>query len=151
MKGIELLTHITDEQKKLLIHSEEQYKKFARIYFEVLSVDNDTISLKVHQLESNAGKYLSASDLTERAKEVFEGCVPVGRNLHVRAVPFKFLEVVELDYINKRKVELGLSDIDLSRLLDIRKENLSRILNDVRGLTKWQKSAFYYLFKSLEE
>lgn len=151
MKGIEKLTHITDEQRKLLIHSARQYKRFARIYFEVLEVTPDSMSVKIKQLEGPTEKYLSAKDLTHRALEVFEGMIPVDWQFNVRAVPFKFLQVVDVDYINSRKEGLGLTDVDMARLLDVRPENLSRILSDNRGLTKLGKAAFYYLFKYLEK
>lgn len=151
MKGIEKLTHITDEQRKLLIHSAKQYKRFARIYFEILEVTPDSVSVKIKQLEGPAEKYLSAKDLTQRALEVFEGMIPVDWKFNVRAVPFKFLQVVDADYINSRKEDLGLTDVDMARLLDVRPENLSRILSDNRGLTKLGKAAFYYLFKYLEK
>lgn len=151
MKGIEKLTHITEDQRKLLILSAKQYKRFARIYFEVLEVTPDSVSVKIKQLEGPAEKYLSAKDLTQRAQEVFEGMIPVDWKFSVRAVPFKFLQVVDVDYINSRKEALGLTDVDLSRLLDVRPENLSKILSDNRGLTKLGKAAFYYLFKYLEK
>lgn len=151
MKGIEKLTHITDEQRKLLVQSASQYKRFARIYFEVLEVKGTFVSVKVKQMESPTERYLSAKDLTQRAQEVFEGLIPVDWKFSVRAVPFKFLQVVDVDYINSRKEALGLTDVDLSRLLDVRPENLSKILSDNRGLTKLGKAAFYYLFKYLEK
>lgn len=150
MKGIELLTHITDEQRKLLIHSANQYRRFARIYIEVLSVEGKSVSMKIFQLENNAERYLSAKELKSRALEVFNGVIPDQWNLNVRAVPFKFLEVIDTDYIHKKKAELHLSDVDLCRLLDVRPENMSKILSDKRGLTKLGKAAFYYLFKYLE-
>jgi hypothetical protein len=165
MKGIELIPHLTDEQKKLLEQSALQYKRFARITIEVVSVnwlplskhpDSDfstkdhVVVVKVKQQENPSGKYLTASELNQRAQEVFEGIVPVGSELQIKAVPYKFLEVVDLSYIEQKKTELGLTDTDISRLLDIRKENLSRLFSEARGLTKWHQAAFYYLFKSLE-
>ncbi len=151
MKGVEKLTHITKEQREKLIHSANQYKRFARIYIEVLDVEGTTITVKVSQQENKTEKYLSANDLRDRAMEVFEGCVPVGWSIKVRAVPFKFLNVITIDYIREKQHELGLSDVDISRLLGVRRENISRIFNDKRGLTKLGKAAFYYLFKYLEK
>lgn len=151
MKGLEKLTHITEEQRTLLHQSALQYKKHARIYFEILEVKGTSVSVKVKQMESPTERYLPAKELTARALEVFEGMIPNEWNLSIRAVPFKFLEVIDVDYINQRKTALGLSDVELSRLLDVRPENLSKILSDNRGLTKLGKAAFYYLFKYLEK
>lgn len=154
MKGIEKLPHLTTDQKKLLDTSELNYKRFARIYFEVLEVSADSVKIKVHQKENPAEKYLNRDELIDRAKEVFAGIIPSEWDMSFVSVPYKGeLDSVDLGYIERKKTELGLSDIDLSRMLDIRKENLSRILsqNNERDLTKWHKAAFYYLFKSLEK
>lgn len=151
MKGVEKLTHITKEQREKLIHSANQYKRFARIYIEVLDVEETIVTVKVSQQENKTEKYLSAKELKERVQEVFEGCLPSCWGLEIRAVPFKFLNIITIDYIREKQEELGLSDIDLSRLLGVRRENISRIFNDKRGLTKLGKAAFYYLFKYLEK
>src|SRR5690554_2338489 len=108
MKGIEKLTHIAEDQRKLLILSAKQYKRFARIYFEVLEVKGTSVSVKVKQMESPTQRYLPAKELTARALEVFEGIIPTEWDLNIRAVPFKFLEVINTDYINQRKTALGL-------------------------------------------
>jgi hypothetical protein len=151
MKGLEKLTWLSGSQKALLKRSAQMYKQHARIYFEVLNAKDQQVDIKVNQLPNPVEKYLSAKDLTEKGNEVFENTIPEGYSFRVIAVPYKFLDIVDLNFINKRKKELGLTDIELSRLLDIRKENLSRLLNDKRGLTKWHKAAFYYLFKSLDK
>ena len=151
MKGIEKITFITDEQRDLLIQSARQYKRYVRIYIEVVDIIEHTLYIKIKQMENQTDKYLSAKDLTKRALEVFEGVIPVGYELNIVAVPLKPISEVDLDYINKKKEELGLSDVDLSRLLNIRPENISRLMNGKRGLTKLGEAAFYYLFKYLEK
>ncbi len=151
MKGLEKLTWLTDSQKALLKRSAQMYKQHARIYFEVIDTKDPVIDIKVFQLPNPGEKYLRSKELSERAKEVFEEIIPEEWILKVVAVPYKFLDVVDLDFIKQKKDELGFTDTDLARLLDIRKENMSRLLNDKRGLTKWHKAAFYYLFKSLEK
>jgi DNA-binding MarR family transcriptional regulator len=83
MKGMELLPFLTDEQRKLLETSELNYKRFARIYFKVLSYAENELVVKVWQMENPAEKYLSAKELVERAKGVFEGILPENTKLHV--------------------------------------------------------------------
>ncbi|MGQ1890577.1 hypothetical protein ACT29H_09065 [Thermophagus sp. OGC60D27] len=151
MKGIEKLTHLTTEQREKLIHSANQYKRLARIYIEVLDVENKEVTIKIFQLENKAEKYLPGKDLKQRAQEVFEGCMPEGWEINLIAVPYKFLDQITLESIREKQKELGLTDTNMARLLNIRKENMSRIMNGKRGLTQWQKSAFYYLFKWLEK
>lgn len=151
MKGIEKITFITDEQRNLLIQSARQYKRFARINIEVVDITDRTLSIKIRQMENQTDKYLSEKDLTKRASEVFEDVIPINYELNIVAVPFKPINKVNLDYINQKKEELGLTDVDLSRLLNIRQENISRLMNGNRGLTKLGEAAFYYLFKYLEK
>lgn len=151
MKGIEKITFITDEQRDLLIQSARQYKRFSRINIEVVNITERTLSIKIRQMENQTDKYLSEKDLTKRASEVFEDVIPINYELNIVAVPFKHINKVNLDYINQKKEELGLTDVDLSRLLNIRQENISRLMNGNRGLTKLGEAAFYYLFKYLEK
>ena len=149
MKGIDKLPHLTSGQKEDLLHSAEQYKRFARVEFEVLEVAGQNITVSVAQSEYKGGRYLSAKELKERTAEVFKG-LPADTQLSIQAHPFKFLNVVTADYINQQSEALGLSHTELARLLDMRPENLTRIMEDRKGLTKLGKAAFYYLFKYLE-
>lgn len=171
MKGIEKLTFITDEQRELLMQSASQYKRHARIYFEVVSVEDyqrqeggikvNTIKalVKVSQLDRAPKKQLTAAELEERAIEVFAGLkwpatvkgVYASYGCYFVVVPFKAEDVVDIAYVQLKKEELGLTDADLSRLLNIGQENISRVLNEKRGLSKFGQAAFYYLFKSLEK
>lgn len=149
MKGINKLPQLTSGQKEDLLHSAEQYKRFARMEFEVLEVSGQNVTVRVAQSEYKGGRYLSAKELKERTAEVFKG-LPAGTQLNIQAHPFKFLNVVTADYINQQIEALGLSHIELARLLNMRPENLTRIMEDRKGLTKLGKAAFYYLFKYLE-
>ena len=146
MRGIEKLTHLTDEQKEKLIHSANQYERFARIYFEVLDVKDKTVSVKIYQLENNLEKYLPAKELKARAMEVFEGYIPEAWKIHLIAKPYKFLNTITIESIREKQNELGLSDADLSIYLGIRKENINRMLSGKRKLSKCQKVAFYNFF-----
>ncbi|SFD85406.1 hypothetical protein [Thermophagus xiamenensis] len=150
MRGIEKLTHLTEDQKERLIYSANQYERFARIYFEVLDVKDKTVSIKIYQLENNLEKYLPAKELKERALEVFKGCIPEGWEINLIAKPYKFLNTITFESIREKQKELGLSDDELSLYLGIRKENLNRMLSGKRKLSKCQKVAFYYFFKWFE-
>ena len=88
MKGIELLPSLTKEQKELLETSERNYKRFARVYYQILSVDPNEVVVKVWQIENKAQKYLSAKELIERTHSIFEGIVPENIKIHVRPIPF---------------------------------------------------------------
>ncbi|GAB6011482.1 hypothetical protein [Viscerimonas tarda] len=153
MKGIELLSFLSREQRNLLETSESNYKRFARIYFQVLSCEENKIVVKVWQQENPAGKYLSAKELVERSKSVFnEDVLPPEVKLHVRPIPFEQdeLKTLTVTDIEKKMQQYGLQPKDLVKLLDIDKSSLSLILNHGRELTKSGKAMFYYFFKSLE-
>lgn len=151
MKGIELLSFLTKEQKELLLTSEQNYKRFARIYFSVIQATESEIIVKVWQDENEAGKYLSAKELIDRVKEMFNGILPENVKLHVRPIPFKedTLEKVDIEYVEKQMEKHNLQAKDLVKLLNIDKGTLSRTLSS-EEMTKSSKAMFYYLFKYLE-
>lgn len=149
MKGIEKLS-LTPDQKKLIEASEQQYKRYARVYFEVVSFTGSELIVKVWQMENPGGKYLTAKELIERAKEVFS-VVPV--KVHCRPVPFSpdSLKSFTVQDVIRKMDEHGLKPKDLVRLLDIDKSSLSLILSGGRELSKGNRAMFYYLFKYLEK
>ena len=153
MKGIELLPFLTDEQKDLLETSSVNYKRFARVYFQILEFAHGALVVKVWQLDNPAKRYLTSKELIDRTKEVFNGDIlPSDVKLHVRPVPFEKddLKAFTVEKIDAKMHELGLKPKDLVRMLDIDKSTLSLILNKNRELTRASKAMFYYLFKNLE-
>jgi len=152
MKGIELLPFLTEEQKRLLETSSVNYKRFARVYFQILDFSDNTVIVKVWQLENPAERYLTAKELIDRTKEVFGSDVlPAEINLHVRPIAFELDELKNftVETIEKKMQHFGLKPKDLVKLLDIDKSTLSQILSKNRELSRASKAMFYYLFKSL--
>jgi len=153
MKGIELLTFLTDEQKKLLEASSINYKRFARVYFQILEFTDNTVVVKIWQLENPAERYLTVKELIDRTKEVFgSDILPAGINLYIRPIAFELddLKHFTIETIEKKMQQFGLKPKDLVKLLDIDKSTLSQILKKNRELSRASKAMFYYLFKSLE-
>lgn len=153
MKGIELLTFLTKEQKEILKTSELNYKRHARIFFEILDFSNDIITVKVWQMENPLQRYLSQKELLHRAKEVFNSdIVPPHIKVHTREIPFEKMELItfSIEKVVEKMQTLGLKPKDLSRLLNIDKSAMSELLNGNRALTKSHKAMFFYLFKYLE-
>jgi antitoxin component HigA of HigAB toxin-antitoxin module len=153
MKGIELLPFLTKEQRELLETSSINYKRFARVYFHILEFDGSALVVKVWQLDNPANHYLSAKELIDRTKEVFNHDVlPDNISLHIRPIPFEQddLKAFTVDTVEERMSAFGLKPKDLVKLLDIDKSTLSLILNRNRELTRASKAMFYYLFKNLE-
>ncbi|MDR2205273.1 MAG: hypothetical protein LBE36_03860 [Flavobacteriaceae bacterium] len=154
MKGIELLPFITDEQNKLLKISAINYRRFARVYFQILEFENNTVTVKVWQLQNPANHYLTSKELIDRTKEVFgSDILPAGIALHVRPIAFKpdDLQHFTIETIESKMQQYGLKPKDLVKLLDIDKSTLSLLFNKNRGLTRANRAMFFYLFKSLEK
>ena len=165
MKGIEKLTFITDEQKALLLESAKQYKRHARIYFEVESVGKIfskplSISIKVTQKKNQYGKYLSELELADRASEVFfditkkyAEIMSINTHLNINTEAYNPEdEEKEIDskFILNKMVEFNLSDEDLSKLLDLNIYHIRKIIWSKEKLPKIAKSAIKYLFLYLE-
>ena len=151
IKGIEKIP-LSGNAKKLIEVSEANYKRFARIMFQIVSYENNELIVKVWQMDNPTGKYLTAKELIERAKDVFTGVVPEETTIHVRPIPYKkdLLRSYTISDVEREMTELGLKPKDLVKLLDIDKSSLSVILNEGRAMTKPHRAMFYYLFKSLK-
>ncbi|WP_320914509.1 hypothetical protein [Butyricimonas paravirosa] len=149
MKGIELLSFLTEKQKELLKTSDMQYKRYARIFISIVGFDNNTVTVKVAQKENDAQRYLSAKELRDRVKGVFDGILPEGMKLHVGAVPYTQdnMPDVTVEWVKEQQAKFGLTDSDLAKSVNIDNANLARIFNQ-RGLTKIHKALFYYFFRA---
>ena len=143
---------LTKKQRKLLETAELNYKRFVRVYFRILSFDGNEVVVKVWQIENPAKKYLSAKELIERTRSVFDSILPENIQLYVRPIAFDTIELNRFSIVDvENKMEkLGLKQKDLVHLLNINKSQLSLILNRERGLTNSSKAMFYYMFKCVE-
>jgi len=152
MRGIDLLP-IPKENKARLKEFALQYKKFARIIVEVVSVVNNRIIVRVEQKEAVNDKFLSKKELEDRVREMFNGEIPETYKLTVSAVDFdrRDIEAITIDWINNKMEKLNLKQKDLGSHLGIDKSSLSLIFGEQRELTKWQKACFYYFFKYYEQ
>jgi hypothetical protein len=152
MKGLELLTFLTKEQIKLIETSELNYRRFARVYFQINSFENNEIIVKIWQTEDeDIEKYLSAKDLISRAKDVFN-MIPEDIKIHFRPIPFNSDDLTKFstDKIRKEMDAMGLQPKDLVKLLCIDKSTISQILSSDRNLSRPSKAMFYYMFKYLK-
>jgi hypothetical protein len=150
MKGLELLKFLDKEQISLIKNSEQNYKRFVHIHFQILSFENNEIIVKVWQTENVVGSYLPAKELLTRAKDIFQGMIPENIKLYIRPIPFDPLANFSLTDIENQMNELGLQAKDLVKLLDIDKSTISSLLARNRNLSKATKAMFYYLFKYLK-
>jgi len=153
MKGIELLTFLTEEQKRLLETSALNYRRFARVFFQVLEASDSEVVVKVWQNENVADKYLTVKELVERTRAVFNDILPSEVRLHVRPIVYNRSELEKFDAkaVAEKMEQLGLRPKDLVRLLDIDKSSLSSMLSGKRELSKHSRAMLYYFFKYHEK
>ncbi|MDR2467200.1 MAG: hypothetical protein LBD35_07395, partial [Prevotellaceae bacterium] len=122
IKGIEKL-QLDAEQQRLLAVSEMNYKRYGRIYFKVVSFENNVLTVKVWQMENEAEKYLTVKELADRANGVFRDVLPENATIHVRPIPFKPDDLAKFSAsdIENKMNELGLKPKDLVKLLNMDK------------------------------
>jgi hypothetical protein len=151
IKGIEKL-RLDAEQKKQLADCELNYKNDGRIYFQILSFENNVLTVKVWQMENEDEKYLTAQELADSANKVFGDMLPENAKIHVRPIPFKHDDLANFSAsdIENEMNELKLKPKDLVKLLNMDKSTISAILSEDRSMTKANKAMFYYLFKFLK-
>lgn len=128
-----------------------QYKRYGRIFISIVGVENNTVRVKVAQKENDIPKYLSAKELRDRVKNVFDGMLPDGMKLYIGAIPYTpdNMPDVTVEWIKEQQAKFGLTDSDLAKSVNIDNANLHRIFNQ-RGLTKIHKALFYYFFCAYE-
>lgn len=153
IKGIEKLDFLTKTELKKIELSETNYKRFSRIYFEVLDYNQDTKELivKVWQNENEAGKYLTSAELISRMKEAFD-FLPDNVSLYVRPIPYEKSKLLSynIDDVRTDMEKYGLQQKDLVKLLDIDKSSINILLSGGRNLTKYQKAMFFYFFEYMK-
>lgn len=144
------MLELSSENEKRLLEFASQYKKFAKIYFAVQTRSFNSITVKVWQNETVAGKYLDAKELIQRANDMLLEFIPSNFMLHVRPVVFNEMDHIDHEWIQKKMNDFGLQAKDLVKLMNIDKSTLSNVLGGNKKLTKWHQSTFFFFFKCQE-
>lgn len=149
MRNLDKL-NISKEQTDLLLVSEKQYKQYASILFDIIKIEDNSITVKVWQEWNNANKYLSQSELISRTKDMFS---ILDKKIHVHAKEYlaKDLVDMDIDVVRNKMKDHNLTQIALSKLLGIDTVSLNKLVTGDRQLTKIHKALFFYLFKTLDK
>lgn len=152
MEGLNLIP-ISDEARARVASFAQQYGRFANIQMKVLEADERSATVRVVQHYNKQNKYQDQKGLIERAKDLFKGEVPEGYKIHVRAIPYTPHETdqVDLDWIREKMAEYDLSQIDLVKALGVDKPTISKIFAGKHELTRFQRAAFFFMFKNLKK
>jgi hypothetical protein len=151
VKNIELLP-VTPEIRNRISEMAKQYKRFAKVYIDVVSFDKNKLVVRVEQKEPVNGKVLNSSQLVDRVRELFKGELPDGITLNVSPVYFDREEInqVSPEWIKERIAKHNLKLRNLHSYTNLDVSTLSSIINGEKPLTKWHKVAIYYFFKYYE-
>lgn len=151
MEGLKLIP-ISDEARARVASFAQQYGRFANIQMKVLEADQESATVRVVQHYNTQGKYQDQKGLIERTKDLFKGEVPEGYDIRVRAIPYTPHETdqVDLDWIRQQMEVYDITQLDLVRTLGVDKPTISNLLAGRRELTRFQRAAFFFMFKNLE-
>lgn len=149
MKNLELL-NIDDDAKIKIQEIVKMYKRFGKIYIDILDVIVDEVYVSVEQKEEVNGKMLNAKELINRAKELFKKTLPAFYKVRIRPIVKPELDKIDSRWISLRMKQYKLQPKNLVRFFNIDKSTISRDIQK-DNLTRYQRVAFYYFFKNLEK
>ncbi|GHU96205.1 hypothetical protein FACS1894156_6990 [Bacteroidia bacterium] len=139
------------EKVKRLENFARMYK-FGGIVIEPISFVDNRLIVRAEQKDVESSKILSKSDLEERARDVFLGEIPEDWKLTISAVNYSRTDIENVTpmWINTTMSKYGIKPKHITTYTGIDKSTVSTLLNGEKELTKWHKTAFYYLFKYIE-
>jgi hypothetical protein len=148
MKNLELLP-IAEEKKKRLSKFDRMYRQNARIFTDVVSFEDNSVILRVEQKERVNNVFLTRKELVERARKMVKDELPDNWKIIVSAVDSNRddIDKISPDWIKNRMKKLGIKAKHICKNTGIDKSTISSVLNGENELTKWHKTAFYYMFK----
>ena len=122
----------------------------AGIDLEILEFEpaTKTAKVKITQARLINGYILNQKQLVDRVKEMFEST-----GIHTKVIPMVFqLDVsrVNIQWIESKMKEFGISRNDIIKQLAIDKSSLSLLLSGARGLEKSTRAMFYFYFLTYE-
>lgn len=155
VKNIGLIASLlTEHQLSQLEAGAMLHKRHSNIEFKVISIENNTLTIRAIQGKNGAEKYLSQKELADRTKELFQRFFP-NNNIHAGAIPYEEHHISKIDrnWINKRMMDLRIKAKDIERESGLDKTTLSHWLKDTnpKPLSQIAKAFFYFYFLSKEK
>lgn len=135
-----------------IVNSIQNYIRHAKVYVDLLEVDDDSITIRIEQKELVNSKLLTQKELIDRGKNIFQD-ISNDYKINVRALTYKggLHKEMTVQYIKDEMEKRNLKLAHLVLYLGIDKSMLSKVLNKDTPLTGFQKAAFHYLFKWMDE
>ena len=124
------------------------HKKQSNIEFNILTVEENTLTVATEQGKTGSGKYANLKTLVKRTHEVFDNVLPPSCKLEVQ--PTEYLEspaaTVTPDWINKKMLEKEIRIKQIAFDTGIDRTDLSAWINGLRPMSQIVKALFYYYF-----
>lgn len=148
IKNIHLISDLSEADQQKLNAGALQHKKFSRIGFKVLSMDEMAIKIQTTQGKTPQENYADEKTLIERTKELFSIFFP-DKKIIVNAAPYKenLTAQVTPEYIRHEMVSNHIKVKDIVADTGIDKTNISAWVNGVRDMSQPVKAMFYFYFK----
>lgn len=153
MNNIKNLFKIKDllspEQVEKLEAGAHLYRRHTNIEIKVISVSDSELVVRITQGKNLAGKYLTAKELRDRAKDLFAVFFP-NLAIHVHAVEYKepVVSAVDHKWVNEQMKQLGIRAKDIVDDTGIIKTSISAWLSGNKPMSQIAKAFFYYYFLS---
>lgn len=142
------LAPLSYDGKKKAQYLIDSYKRLG-IYIRPVKYEHNTLYVQAEQRKFINDKVLTAAELIERGREVFEGKFIVPTKVVVSPIFDNNDELrgVNADYVKGKMNELKLKPSHLYKALGLDKSTVSLLLSGERKFTKSMRAAFYYFFK----
>jgi hypothetical protein len=144
--GVDELTIISMEIAALIHTTQEN------IRFKIVEYDDEKIIIQAVQDKTAAGFYHNEKTLIDLVHKTFDGFFD-GKKVLVHAIPFvdNAPSKVDIKWINKKMLEMGIRIKDIATDTGIDHKELSKLLNSDIPLSIPTKALFYYYFLAKEQ
>jgi len=141
---------IAVEIKKDIVLLRDKLAAYTGIHVTIVDITDGTITAIVEQKELKNNYILNQTEIVSRARAVFDPLAGKFK-IHFRALSFNpSFSDVNADWINNCMNEFKLSRNDVLKQMGLDKSTLSVLLTGAKNLTRFQRAAFYYYFKTYE-
>lgn len=130
-----------DEAARLIL-------EHSNISFKIISVGDNTITVKASQGKQADGHYADTKKLHIRTTELFMKYLPELK-IVVQPVPFQVaqVDVVQPEWLAEKLLQTGIKIKDIQADTGIDKTNLSAWIKGTRPMSQPVKAMFYYYFQ----
>lgn len=146
IKNIHMIKALTASENIIKLEAGAlQHRKFSRITFKILALDNNTLEIQTVQAKSPHKNYGDEETLILRTRELFSKFFP-DYEIVVTAIPYQEnpTEQVTPEYIRTAMTNYHIKVKDIVDETGIDKSNVSAWVNGTREMSQPVRAMFYY-------